>query len=138
MINKLFDCLEVAHDHTAHACSTLGTLSQSLDSNQLLLLLRASVRPMVQIKSLPGFLNEPSMSHKMELPEKKMQRIETLMIPDQISIYITPEKPKSPTHLLAATLALKILNKFVDGITQCKIQKIYAIRPKQLATCISG
>lgn len=82
MISELFDNLDVAHDHMARPCGMLGILSQSLNSIQLLLLLQASVRPMIQVNAMHGFLDEPSTSQrKMDLPESKPECIKMLMIP---------------------------------------------------------
>ena len=46
-IGELFDDIEVAHKHLARSCSTLGILSRTLKSKQFILLLRASVRPLI-------------------------------------------------------------------------------------------
>ena len=49
MITELFDDLEVAHNHMARACTMLSSLSRSLSSTQLILVLKASIRPVVQL-----------------------------------------------------------------------------------------
>ena len=60
MIGELFDELEIAHEVLARACSTLGVLSRSLTGKQLLLTLRASVRPLIQLNKLENFgRNQP-------------------------------------------------------------------------------
>ena len=60
------------------------------------------------------------------------------MTPNAGSQYIRNEKPNSPTRLLAATLVVKILNKFRTGVTQRSLQETYEVQAKQLAICITG
>ena len=50
LIAELFDALEIAHDQLATACSLLGRLSCTLKPGKLSLLLRASIRPLIQLK----------------------------------------------------------------------------------------
>ena len=58
-IGEVFDNLEIAHEYLGRSCGLIGALSCSLSSRQLLLLLKASVGPLVQINRLEGFLDEP-------------------------------------------------------------------------------
>ena len=51
-IGELFDDMEVAHKHLAHSFSTLGILSRMLKSKQLILLLRVSMRPLIQMNTI--------------------------------------------------------------------------------------
>ena len=57
-ISELFDDMEVAHEPLAHSCSSLSILSRTLTSRQLLLLLKASIRPLVQLNIPPGLFEE--------------------------------------------------------------------------------
>ena len=60
------------------------------------------------------------------------------MIPDPASKTIAKKKLNSPLCLLATTFAYKILHKFADGVSQCRIQEMYFIKPKQLPAYITG
>ena len=60
------------------------------------------------------------------------------MTPAPSSETLKNEKVNSPTRLVAATLAFKILNKFTSGTTQRKMQDRYDVRPKQLALYLTG
>ena len=75
---------------------------------------------------------------KMELPDNRSTRVKLTMILDPNSEHIKNEKASSVTWLLAATVAYKILKKFMDRVTQWELQEKYLIRPKQLVTCITG
>ena len=139
MIGELFDELEIAHEALARACSTLGVLSRSLSGKQLLLTLRASVRPLIQLNKLEKFWKEPTIeTQKADLPDDTHQRVALTMVPDLSSDIMKKEKQNSPTRLLAATLAFQLLKKFGQGTTQKNMHELYDVKPKQLALCITG
>ena len=60
------------------------------------------------------------------------------MILDPMVDIMKCENFNSPTRLLAATLAFKLLRKFGNGMTQRNMQEMFHICPKQLALCITG
>ena len=139
MIGELFDDLEVTHDNMARACSMLSSLSRSLSSTQPMLVLKASIRPMVQLNVVQSFLNCPVTSMRItELPDNRSIQVKLTMIPDPSSEHSKTEKANSVMWLLAATFAYKVLKKFMDGVTQWELQEKYLVRPKQLATYITG
>ena len=139
MIGELFDELEIVHEALARACSTLGVLSRTLSGKQLLLTLRASVRPLIQLNKLEKFWKEPTIeTQKADLPDDTHQRVALTMIPDPSSDIMKKEKQNSPTRLLAATLAFQLLKKFGQGTTQKNMHELYNVKPKQLALCITG
>ena len=136
---ELFDELEVAHESLARASGTLGRLSWGLNGKQLLVILKASVRPLVQINTLDKFWKDPVLNQqKAELPDDIPQRVRLTMIPDPSVEIIKRESFNSPTRLLAATLAFKLLKKFGDGTKQRNMQELFNVHPKQLALCITG
>ena len=127
------------HEALAWACSTLGVLSRSLTGRQLLLTLRASVRPLIQLNKLEKFWKEPAIeTQRADLPDDTHQHITLTMIPDMSSNIIKKEKHNSPTRLLAATLAFQLLKRFGQGMTQRNMHELYDLWPKQLALCIMG
>ena len=60
------------------------------------------------------------------------------MIPDPSADIMKKENFNSPMHLLAATLAFKLLKRFGNGATQRNMQEVFNVHPKQLALCITG
>ena len=74
----------------------------------------------------------------MELPDDRHTQVMMMMTPAMMSKEFTQERPNSTTRLLAATFTFKVMKKFGDGITQCKLQQQYQVKPKQLALCIMG
>ena len=139
LLAELFNKLEVVHESMARACVTLGMLSQGLNGKQLLLVLKASVCPLVQINTLDKFWKDPASNlQKAELPDDIPQHLRLTMIVDPTVNIMKWENFNSPTCLLAATLAFKLLKKFGNGAIQRNMQEMFHIRPKQLALCITG
>ena len=139
LMGELFEELETAHESMARACSTLGRLARGLNSRQLLLTLRASVQPLVQVNIAEKFWRDTTQtSRRTDLPDDLHHRIALTMIPDAAAESIRKESGNSPTRLLAATLAFHILKRFGQGTKQRNMQELYEVKPKQMALCITG
>ena len=96
-IGEIFNNLEIAHEYLGRSCGLMGALSRSLSSKQLLLLLKASVRPLIQINTIRGFLDEPKASMMGKgLLESKDDRVLTTMTPAPSSEILKKEKINSP------------------------------------------
>ena len=85
LIRELFDNLEVAHEHTARACSVLAHLSLTLTAPQLMASLKAATRPLIQVNALEGLLDKIKAPKKMDLPEEIATRVLITMMPDLTS-----------------------------------------------------
>ena len=59
MIISLFDDILVSHEHLAWAAGTMLSLCKVLDPQQLLLIMKNAVRPLIQLNVMPG-LFDPS------------------------------------------------------------------------------
>ena len=138
LIRELFESLEVAHSKLASACSILSQLSVKLKPRQLMFMLQASTRPLIQVKATSAFFKTDTPGKMRELPEEQEERVELLMMPDPTTGSIKDEKINSLTRLLAATWAFRISNIFGKGTTQQNIQDVYNARAKQLVACITG
>ena len=136
-IGEVFENLGVAHKHLAKSCGLMGVLSWTLSSKQLILLMKASIHPLVQINTLAGLLDDLKRKRR-DLPENTEDRVKATMIPMLVAESIKNEKVNSPTKLLAATFAYKIMQKFTGGTTQCSMQDMYSVKAKYLALYISG
>ena len=138
LIRELFEDLEIAHEHTSRACSVLARLSMTLTPPQLMATLRAATRPLIQVNALEGLLDKIRTPKKMDLPEDTSTRVLITMTPDPTSKKLQDERINSPTRLLAASVAYKILCKFGGGTTQTLMQSRYSVKAKQLAACLTG
>ena len=125
-ISELFEDMELAHEQLACTCSSLAILSRSLTSRQLVLLLKSSISPLVQLNMAPGLFEEAKLGwQRMELPEEQHRQVKLTMTPTATSGRLIQEKPNSATRLLATTVSFKILNRFADGTTQREQQETY-------------
>ena len=138
LIAELFDSLETAHDQLAMASGLIGRLVRTLKPNQLMLVLKASIRPLIQLRTSAGVDITATTSKPKELPKEQAERIEILITPDPDTPQLKREKVNSPTRLLVATYTFKIVNTFSDGTTQWGLQERYLVKAKQLAACITG
>ena len=138
LIAELFDSLETAHDQLATASGLLGRVSRTLKPPQLILVLKASIRPLIQLRIAAGIELESFTGAPAELPDDQDERIEIMMSPDQNAPLLKKENINSPSRLLTATYTFKIINKFGKGVTQRGLQERYRVKVKQLATCITG
>ena len=138
LVAELFSDLEVAHEHAATACGLLSRLSRRLKPEQLLTIVKASIRPLVQLNAPIALETLCKTKEPQELLDNQTKRVKILLTPDPQGTLLQREKPNSATRLLAATYTYKILNKFGPGTTQRGLQEIYQVKAKQLATCITG
>ena len=100
-IGEVFNKLEIAHEYLGRSCGLMGALSCSLSSRQLLLLLKASIRPLIQINMLRGFLDKPRASVTGSgLLETRDDRVLATMTPAPLSETIKNERVNSlkPWH----------------------------------------
>ena len=138
-IGEIFENLEIAHEYLGRSCGLMGGLSRTLTSKQLLLLLKTTIRPLIQVNTIEGFLDEPRAgTSEKGILQSEEDKILNSMTPAPSSEILKKEKINSPFQLVAATLAFKILNKFTSGTTQKKMQERYDVRPKQLALYLTG
>ena len=138
LIAELFDSLEIAYDQLATASGLLGRLSHMLKPPQLILALKASIRPLIQLRTAAGIELESFTGAPAELPDDQDERIGIMMFPDQNAPLLKKENINSSSRLLAATYTFKIINKFGKGVTQRGLQEKYQVKAKQLVLCITG
>ena len=138
-IGEIFDNLEIAHEYLGRSCGLMAGLSRSLTSKQLLLLMKTTIRPLIQVNIKEGLLDEPvaGTSRKGILRSEEDEILNSLT-PSPSSELIKKEKENSPFRLIAATLAFKIMNKFTTGTSQRKMQERYYVKLKQLALYLTG
>ena len=82
LITEIFDSLEIVHSELASACSALSRLSRSLKPKQLMMVLKASTRPLIQIKPASVLLEPDVASSTHDLPDDPEERVEKLMVLD--------------------------------------------------------
>ena len=70
LLAELFNELEVIHKSLARASGTLSRLSWSLNGKQLLVVLKASVHPLIQLNTLEKFWKDPVSSQQKSRASK--------------------------------------------------------------------
>ena len=118
VVAEIFESLEIAHDQIATACGLLGRLSRTMRPDQLMTVIRASIRPLIQLKALTPLDTETTPKKPPKLPNDQSDRVKMMLVPDPMAPLLRKEKANSPTRLLAASYVFKILNKFGGGATQ--------------------
>ena len=136
VVAEIFESLEIAHDQIATACGLLGRLSRTMRPDQLMTVIKASIRPLIQLNALAPIETAPK--KPPELPDDQADRVKMMLAPDPMAPLLKKEKTNSATRLLAAMYSFKILNKFGGGTTQRQILEEYQVKPKQLALCLTG
>ena len=125
VIAELFKALEVAHDQLATACRLLGRLSRTLKPEQLMIIIKASIRPLIQLNATVELDVTAAASKSLELPDDQTERVKIMLTPDPEAPLLKKEKINSPTQLLVATYTFKILTKFGNRTAQRKVQESY-------------
>ena len=109
MIGELFNTLEMAHDQLATACGLLGRLSRTLKPGQLMLVIKAISRLLIQLNAAAGLNIAPTTSRTPELPNDQAEQIKLMIVPDPEASRLKKETINSPTRLLVATYAFKTI-----------------------------
>ena len=73
IVAELFSNLKVAHDHMATACGLLSRLSRTLKPSQLLTIIKASIRPLIQLNTLATLETPTTQEKPWELPDKQQE-----------------------------------------------------------------
>ena len=96
-IGEVFDNLEIAHEYLGRSCGLMAGLSRTLTSKQLLLLLKTTIRPLIQVNAIEGFLDEPGAStSRKRILQMEEDKILNSITPAPSSELIKKEKINSP------------------------------------------
>ena len=95
IIAEIFESLEIAHDQIATACGLLGRLSRMMRPDQLMTVIRASIRPLIQLKALTPLDTETTPKKPPELPDDQSDRVKMMLVPDPMAPLLKKEKTNS-------------------------------------------
>ena len=125
MLASLFDNLSVAHERLSRAVGTMSSMCKVMSPEQLMLIMKSSMWPLIQLNTMPGLFDPPIQQERKELTDDKEERIKQTMIlrPDSKELHQQPDF--SPTRLLAATLSYYVHNHFTQGMTMAELQRKY-------------
>ena len=138
MLVSLFNDLSMTHERLSRAAGMMSSLCKMMTPEQLMLIMKSRIRPMIQLNTTPGLFDMPAQMKKKELPDDKFEQIKNTMIPRPKEKELCKQPNFSPTRLLVATLAYYIHKQFIQGTTMVELQKKYIVQPKTLTVCITG
>ena len=138
MLVSLFDDLTIAHERISRVAETMSSLCKVLSLDQLMLVMKSSICPLVQLNTIPGLFDQPAWKEKKELPDDREERIKETMIPRPENKELLQQPNLSPTRLLVAMLSYFLHKNLTQGTTMAELQRKYIVQPKPLALCITG
>ena len=116
----------------------MSSLCKVLNPQQLMLIMKNAVHPLIQLNASPGLFNPPLKKECKELPDDHEEWVHDMMIPNPKEKTFVKEVHYNSTHLLAATLAFYIDRSFRKTCTMKEVRECFIVRTKQLSLCITG
>ena len=125
---SLFKNLTAAMGYPSSAYTNLVALAKSCDRGTLRTILKASLRPLVQINIPPKFLN-PILEEKPVREDKAYQeKLEQVLLPQQRNTALKKEARNNETSLLAALVYTKLRECYLnEGTLKLKQWKSFML-----------
>ena len=137
-IISLFDNLSEAHAHMSTATANLSSIGKIVDAETFYMILRVSIRPMVQLTIPECFLNPIQDPNADTLRDTMMHKIEWDLLPKGDKPILVKEPDNGPTRLLCAVQWIKLSRLFLNKGMQKDAAMIFCIREKQLSRLLTG
>ena len=122
MLVSLFDDLTIAHERLSRVAGTMSSLCKVLSLDQLMLVMKSSICPLVQLNTIPGLFDPLVQKEKKELPHDREERIKETMIPRPENKELLQQPDSLPTRLLVATLPYCLYKNLTQGTTMVELQ----------------
>ena len=106
LITSMFDHISEAMAHASIAAASISALGKIMDPQMFDLVLRAAVRPLVQINVPERYLSPVQDPKPTCTAEEVRKKLEKKLLPHSDSASIVCEPKNSPTRLLVAALWL--------------------------------
>ena len=137
-ITSIFTHIANAQSEASLAAANIAALARMADADTLDTVLRAAVRPLVQINWPEKYLS-PTADPKPTSPnEERKQNIITNLLPNSKAIQIRNEPRNNPTRLLAVVTYFKLKRLFLYEGTMRETEERFHIQSKQLSKLLSG
>ena len=107
------------------------------DAETLDMVLRAAVRPLVQINWPEKYLS-PTADPKPTSPEEERKKIIANLLPNSEAIQIRNEPKNNPTRLLVVVTYFKLRRLFLGEGTMRETEERFQVHSKQLSKLLSG
>ena len=138
LIISTFDHISEAMAHTSMAAANISALGKITDPQMFNLVLKAAVRPLVQINVPERYLSPVQDPKPASTADEVRQKLEKKLVPHSDSASIVCEPKNSPTTLLVAALWLQLRQKYINDGTAKEACTLFNVSPKSLSHIMSG
>ena len=135
---SLFNHLSEAHAHMSTGTANLSLIGKIVNAEKFLMILRVSIRPMVQLMIPECLLNPIWDPYADTLRDTMMHKIEQDLLPKGDKPILAKEPDNEPTRLLCAVLWIKLSRLFLNKGMQKEATMIFCIREKQWSRLLTG
>ena len=137
-IISLFDHTGNAQCEASLATANISALAKITDANTLDIVLKAAIRPLIQINVLEKFLNLTTDPKPKSSTDQRRHKILVNLLPNSDSPAIQKEPQNNPTWLLTAVLYIKLKRNFLNEVTQKETEEKFMVCSKQLSKLLSS
>ena len=137
-ITSIFNHIANAQSEASLAAANIAALARMADAETLDTVLRAAVRPLVQINRPEKYLSLTADPKLIPPEEERKQKIITNLLPNSEAIQIQNEPKNNPTWLLAAVTYFKLKRLFLYEGTMKETKERFHVHSKQLSKLLSG
>ena len=137
-IISLFDHISEAHAHMSTATANLSLIGKIVNAETFCMILKASIRPMVQLTIPECFLDPIWDPNADTLRDTMTCKIEWDLLPKGDKLILAKEPDNGPTRLLCAVLWIKLSKLFLNKGMQKEATMIFCVREKQLSRLLTG
>ena len=137
-IASIFTHITNAQLEASLAAANIAAFARTADADTLDTILRAAVRPLVQISWPEKYLSLTADPKPTSPNEERKQNIITNLLPNSEAIQIRNEPRNNPTRLLAVVTYFKLKRLFLYEGTMRETEERFHVQSKQLSKLLSG
>ena len=137
-IISLFDHITNAQSEASLAVANISSLAKIADAETLGIVLKAAVRPLVQINVPEKFLNPAADPKLKSSTEERKQKIMMSLLPNSNTKVIQKEPRNNLTCLLMVVMYLKLKRAFLNEGTQRETEERFSVHSKHLGKLLNS
>ena len=138
LIVNTLDHTSKAHAHMSSMCTNLSSLAKIMDWQTFQMVLKATVRPLMQVNMPECFLN-PIEDTKLQMSvEKQMEKVQNMILPRHNMVAMEQQPKNGSTRILVAVVWLKLNCKFFNAGTAKQACELFKVQVKQLSRVLTG
>ena len=137
-ITSIFTHIANAQSEASVAAANIAALARMANTDTLDIMLRAAVRPLVQINWPKKYLSLTADPKPTSPNEERKKNIITNLLPNSEAIQIQNEPRNNPTWLLVVVTYFKLKRLFLYEGSMRETEERFHIQSKQLSKLLSG